>query len=114
MSELKWDDRIKALTVYMGISLPTYGGWIRDGVYQVRYESMIDDRVTEFTRIQHYLEGLGLEPPSGGEMAEMSMVPHKLSFRRGRYGDWRDTFTSGHVEWADKYLGHVIRDWGYT
>lgn len=114
MGLMKWDERLLWLITHMGLVLPHFTGWIRDGVYQVKYEDMIDDRVGEFTKIQEYLESLGLEPPSGKEMAEMSEAKHKLSFRRGKYGDWQDEFTSRHVEWADKYLGHVIRDWGYT
>jgi len=113
MSEMEWDERLLWLITYCGLALPHYTGWIRDGVYQVKYEDVVDYREREFTKIQEYLEGLGLKPPPGEKMAEMSRDPHKLSFRRGKYGDWKETFTSRHVEWANKYLGHVIRDWGY-
>jgi hypothetical protein len=114
MSQVGWDERLLWLITHMGLTLPHYTGWIRNDVYQVKYEDMIDDRVGEFNRIQAFLETLGLNPPPGERMAEMSRNPHKISFRRGKYGDWQEEFTSSHVEWADKYLGHVIRDWGYT
>ena len=114
ISELEWDERLLWLITHMGLILPHYTGWIRDEVYQVKYEDVVDDRVGEFTKLQVYLEGLGLHPPPGEKMAEMSRNPHKLSFRRGKHGDWRDEFSDQHVEWANKYLGHVIRDWGYA
>lgn len=114
MSQMGRDERLLWLITRMGLTLPHYTGWIRDDVYQVKYEDVIDHREREFVKIQEYLESLGLKPPPGEKMAEMSRNPHKLSFRRGKHGDWRDEFTPRHVEWADKYLGHVIRDWGYT
>lgn len=114
MSFMKWDERLLWLITHMGLTLPHYTGWIRDGIYQVKYEDMIDDRVGEFAKIQEYLESLGLAPPPAEHMAEMSQTRHKLSFRHAKYGDWREEFTDSHVKWADKYLGHVMRDWGYT
>ena len=113
ISQMPWDERLLMLITLVGLTLPHYSGWIRDDVYQVRYEDVIDHREREFTKIQEYLEDLGLTPPPGEEMAAMSRDPHKLSFRRGKHGDWREEFTSRHVNWADKYLGHVIHDWGY-
>ena len=113
LSRMQWDKRLLWLITHMGLTLPHYTGWIRDDVYQVKYEDVVDHREREFTKIQEYLEGLGLKPPPGEKMAEMSRDPHKLSFRRGKHGDWKETFTNDHVEWANKYLGHVIADWGY-
>ena len=113
LSRMQWDKRLLWLITHMGLTLPHYTGWIRDDVYQVKYEDVVDHREREFTKIQEYLEGLGLKPPPGEKMAEMSRDPHKLSFRRGKHGDWKETFTNDHIEWANKYLGHVITDWGY-
>lgn len=114
MSEMEWEDRLMWLITYMGLSLPHYTGWIRPYVYQVKYEDVIDNRLGEFTKMHNYLAGLGLKPMSAEKMVEASATPHRLSFRKAAYGDWKETFTSRHVEWANKYLGHVIRDWGYT
>lgn len=113
ISQMPWSERLLMLITYMGLTLPQYTGWIRDNVYQVKYEDVIDHREREFTKIQEYLEGLGLEPLPGEKMAEMSQEPHKISFRRGKHGDWREEFEDRHIQWTEKYLSHVIADWGY-
>jgi hypothetical protein len=113
ISQTKGHERLLWLISHMGLTLPQYTGWIRDDVCQVRYEDMVEDREREFGKIQQYLEDAGLSPPPSEKMAEMSRHRHKLSFRRGKSGDWKDEFSAKHISWADKYLSHVISDWGY-
>jgi len=114
LSQHTWDDRCKYLIVSSKDELAGYFKWVEiPEIYKIRYEDCVDDRRAEFEKLREYFAGKGIDPPPIEQMVKDSHVQHAMSYRRGKYGDWKKELSSENIKLCKEYLNTAMKVFGY-
>lgn len=114
LSKMGWHQRMFHMIEEYGSQLLEFAPWIHEaGVWQIKYEDCVDDRAKVFDKLRVNLIAEGQNPPTLEKMIEQSLYKHKLSFRRGVYGDWKLELNNKHIDHAKVHMAKAVEAYGY-
>ena len=113
LNKMGWHQRMFHIIEEYGAQLLKFAPWIHQSGYQIKYEDCIDDRERVFDVLRANLIAGGLRPPSLDQMVQSSLVKHKISYRRAKYGDWKFELNDKHMDHAKVHLAEAMEAYGY-
>ena len=106
-------DPIAELIVLASTRWPQWLGWLdHDFVKPVKYEDLRLRTRETLEELAEWLGGFGCSDMNT-MVRNASPKPKNPTFRKGKPGEWRTTFTSHHVKLSMKLLGDIIERLGY-
>jgi hypothetical protein len=96
--------------------LAGFSGWLDSGALVVRFEDLIGSRgggddATQDLTLRAIYDRVGIERPQG--LAERLFSSASPTFRKGRIGQWRDSFDPGLEALFEREAGSWMEMYGY-